>query len=368
MQSSAFSSTSAILLLSVTVLLCSTAAVGGRLKLGNNVTVAGLLAFGDSIIDPGNNNNLKTVAKCNFPPYGKDFMGGVPTGRFSNGRIPTDLIVEALGLKEYLPAYLDPNLNPQDFLTGVSFASGATGFDPMTSKIVSVLSLSDQLNLFKEYLEKLESMVGEERKDFIISNSLFLVVASSDDIANTYFDTPFRRAEYNIDAYTDLMVNSASSFVKALHGLGARRMGLFSAPPLGCLPSQRTIGGGPLRECAKKYNDAAELFNSKLSAALDSLDRELPNSTVLYIDIYNPLLDLIQNPQKYGFEVVDKGCCGTGTIEVSILCTKLDAVCPDTSKVIFWDSYHPTERAYTIIIDALAQKYINKIFAPKQHA
>ncbi|GAB2231117.1 hypothetical protein Droror1_Dr00027405, partial [Drosera rotundifolia] len=41
-----------------------------------------------------------------------------------------------------------------------------------------------------------------------------LVVAGSDDIANTYFDTPFRRRDYDVNSYTDLMSNSASSFIQ----------------------------------------------------------------------------------------------------------------------------------------------------------
>lgn len=57
-----------------------------------NETIPALIVFGDSIVDPGNNNYIKTIIKCNFPPYGRDFNGGQPTGRFSNGRIPSDLI------------------------------------------------------------------------------------------------------------------------------------------------------------------------------------------------------------------------------------------------------------------------------------
>jgi hypothetical protein len=44
-------------------------------------------------MDTGNNNNnMKTLARCNFPPYGKDFKGGVPTGRFGNGKVTSVLI------------------------------------------------------------------------------------------------------------------------------------------------------------------------------------------------------------------------------------------------------------------------------------
>jgi phospholipase/lecithinase/hemolysin len=87
---------------------------------------------------------------------------------------------------------------------------------------------------------------------------------------------------------------------KEIYALGARRIGVLSAPPIGCVPSQRTLAGGLHRECAEKYNIAARLFNTKLSAKLDSLNRNLPNSRMVYVDVYNPLLDLIENPQNYG--------------------------------------------------------------------
>ena len=48
--------------------------------------VSAVLAFGDSFLDPGNNNYIITPGKANYLPYGKDFMGGKPTGRFSNGK------------------------------------------------------------------------------------------------------------------------------------------------------------------------------------------------------------------------------------------------------------------------------------------
>jgi hypothetical protein len=92
--------------------------------------------FGDSTVDTGNNNQIPTIAKSNFEPYGRDFLGGRPTGRFSNGRVASDFISEAFGLKPTLPAFLDSTYNISDFATGVCFASAGTGYDNATSEVV----------------------------------------------------------------------------------------------------------------------------------------------------------------------------------------------------------------------------------------
>lgn len=70
-----------------------------QLAAGHNVT--SILVFGDSSVDPGNNNILQTTFKGNFPPYGKNFFDGRPTGRFSNGRLATDFIGNSLPLHPF---------------------------------------------------------------------------------------------------------------------------------------------------------------------------------------------------------------------------------------------------------------------------
>jgi hypothetical protein len=106
--------------------------------------VPAIIVFGDSSVDSGNNNFIPTIARSNFPPYGKDFPNGKSTGRFSNGRIAPDFISEAFGLKPIIPAYLDPSYNISDFATGVCFASAGTGFDNATASV----AVSSQYLLF----------------------------------------------------------------------------------------------------------------------------------------------------------------------------------------------------------------------------
>ena len=66
--------------------------VEGRVKIPPGKSVPAVIVFGDSIMDTGNNNNLKSVVRCDFPPYGQNFPGKVPTGRFGNGKVPSDFI------------------------------------------------------------------------------------------------------------------------------------------------------------------------------------------------------------------------------------------------------------------------------------
>lgn len=89
---SSSSSFSTSLMLRLILLLVLSLRTKGVVKLPPNITMPAVFAFGDSIVDPGNNNKVKTLVKCNFSPYGKDFEGGIPTGRFSNGKIPSDLL------------------------------------------------------------------------------------------------------------------------------------------------------------------------------------------------------------------------------------------------------------------------------------
>lgn len=40
-----------------------------------------------------------------------------------------------VGVKDYIPPFLDPTLSVSELKTGVSFASAGTGLDPLTAKL-----------------------------------------------------------------------------------------------------------------------------------------------------------------------------------------------------------------------------------------
>lgn len=78
----------------------------------------------------------------------------------------------------------------------------------------NVLSLSDQLEFFKEYITKLRGIVGEERTKTIIATSTYIVSAGNNDIAFTYFISKLRKLHYDVPSYTQLLVSWASNFLK----------------------------------------------------------------------------------------------------------------------------------------------------------
>ena len=63
-----------------------------------------------------------------------------------------------------------------------------------------------------------------------------------------------------------------------------------------------------------------------------------------------------------GFKIAEKGCCGTGIIEVAPICNPASAICTDVNDYVFWDSFHTTERAYKIITSQVIKNDGNRLF------
>uniref|UniRef100_A0ACD5XH96 Uncharacterized protein n=1 Tax=Avena sativa TaxID=4498 RepID=A0ACD5XH96_AVESA len=336
-----------------------TMAAQGWQRRGGKPMATALIVFGDSIVDPGNNNNLQTRMKANHAPYGKDFPGHVATGRYSNALLPPDLIAQRLNLKELLPPWLNVEHTPEDLLTGVSFASGATGFDPLTPQLVNVFTMDQELEFFDTYRQKLVGLVGEAETRRIIDHAFFFVCTGTDDIANTYFMTPYRAFDYDIPSYVDFLLVGAEAFLRNTSARGAKKMGFTGMPPIGCVPSQRTIGG-PQRRCEARRNYASLMYNKALQELIGRLNADPGFHThVVYFNIYDIIEELAMHGERWGFTEMTRGCCGSGLIEVTQLCnTQYMGVCDDVDKHVFFDSYHPTQRAYEVIVDHIFKYYV----------
>ncbi|XP_010260395.1 PREDICTED: GDSL esterase/lipase At5g45950-like [Nelumbo nucifera] len=324
--------------------------VGQLRQLAAEHNITCVLVFGDSSVDPGNNNHLATSFKGNFPPYGKDFFDALPTGRFSDGRLATDFIAEALGYTKIIPGFLDRNLKVEDLLHGVSFASAASGYDDLTANLTNVLSFSKQIEYFKHYKLHMGRFVGQKKAEEITQHALFILSMGTNDFIQNYYLEPTRSKQYNLEEYLDYLTKCMADDIKALHALGARRFVIVGVPPLGCMPLVKTLMGATT--CVDSYNNAALLFNSKVRNLLPRLGTSL-GVKAAFVDAYAIIQRTMNNPSKYGFTEASKGCCGSGTIEFGETCRGM-STCEDPHKYVFWDAVHPTEQMYRIVAaDAL---------------
>ncbi|XP_031388180.1 GDSL esterase/lipase At2g30310-like isoform X2 [Punica granatum] len=273
---------------------------GSILTSGKNSKFTAVLVFGDSTVDTGNNNYIVTVAKGDHPPYGRDFPGHIPTGRFSNGKLVPDFIASFLGIKDTVPPFLEPGLSNKDLKTGVAFASGGSGYDDLTTVVSGAIPVSQQLKYFKEYIQRLRNAVGDKDAEKIIAGALVIISAGTNDFILNFYDIPTRRLEFNISQYQDFLLARISDFVSELYKLGCRKLVIAGLPPMGCLPIQMTLRFAEIkdRKCVEDENMDAQIYNRKLAKLLSERQAELLQSKIVYADAYEPLIDMIHHPQK----------------------------------------------------------------------
>lgn len=317
----------------------------------DSLLVPALVIFGDSTVDAGNNNYLATIIKSDFAPYGLSFAGHVATGRFTDGLLVTDFISQKIGLPLQLP-YLSPQAHGEAILTGINFASSASGWFDNTATHFNVKGLNVQYEWFKNWKAEVLSLAGPERGNFIISNALYALSTGTNDWVNNYYLNLPLQQKYPEDKYIDFLVENIRKYTLELYSLGGRNIALLGLPPLGCVPSQITLHGNGDKGCVKSMNDIALAQNKKIVSLIAEMNKVTPGARIVYIDIYQPIYDAFQDPQKFGFKYARDGCCGTGDLEVAVLCNRaIVTACSNPNEHIFWDSFHPTSHFYSQLAD-----------------
>nr|AAD23897.1 putative GDSL-motif lipase/hydrolase [Arabidopsis thaliana] len=264
-----------------------------------------ILIFGDSTVDTGNNNyHSQTIFKAKHLPYGIDLPNHKASGRFTNGKIFSDIIATKLNIKQFVPPFLQPNLSDQEIVTGVCFASAGAGYDDHTSLSTQAIRVLDQQKMFKNYIARLKSIVGDKKAMEIIKNALVVISAGPNDFILNYYDIPSRRLEFpHISGYQDFVLQRLDNFVRELYSLGCRKIMVGGLPPMGCLPIQMTAKfRNALRFCLEQENRDSVLYNQKLQNLLPQIEASLTGSKILYSNVYDPMMDMMQNPSKYGID------------------------------------------------------------------
>eukprot|EP01018_Ginkgo_biloba_P033714 Gb_29553 [translate_table: standard] len=310
-----------------------------------------LFVFGDSLVDSGNNNYLPTSARADNTPYGIDYPSHRPTGRFSNGLNIPDIISERLGAESVLP-YLDPALTGTALLRGANFASAGVGILNDTGiQFVAIIRIWQQFEYFRAYQARLAAHIGHEATNRLVSKGLVTITLGGNDYVNNYYLTPFsaRSREYSLPAYTRFIISEYKKQLMRLYELGARRVMVTATGPLGCVPAEvamRSRNG----QCDQTLQTAANLFNGQLSSTVNDLNRQLGARIYTFANAFNMNMDFISNPRAFGFETSKIACCGQGPYNGIGLCNAASNLCPNRDTHVFWDPFHPSERANRMIV------------------
>ncbi|TXG53698.1 hypothetical protein EZV62_018954 [Acer yangbiense] len=295
--------------------------------------------FGDSLYDNGNNNDLDTLAKANYPPYGVDFRGG-PTGRFTNGRNTADIIAEHLGFDKYIPSFA--SARGREILEGVNYASGIR--DETGQHLGVRISLNNQLQNHQTTISHIESMKGKDSAADLLNKCMYTVGMGSNNYINNYLSNSYNTSHmYTPEQYATVLIQQYSQQLKKLYAYGARKIALLGIGPLGCTPGNVALHGTNGSLCVNFINDAVELFNSKLISLVDELNKDLHDAKFIYVNIYG--IGLI--PTKAYRLVNSPPCCEVGAnINTTFQCVRDGKSCKLFRVLhLFWDATHPSETA-----------------------
>ncbi|XP_057797662.1 GDSL esterase/lipase At5g45670-like [Salvia miltiorrhiza] len=309
-----------------------------------------LFIFGDSLVDNGNNNNIQSLAKANYLPYGIDFPNG-PTGRFSNGKTTVDVVAELLGFDDYIPPYAAAR--GQQILRGVNYASAAAGIRSETGRqLGGRIDFTGQVNNYRNTVQQVVNILGDQASAAnYLSKCIYSVGLGSNDYLNNYFMPLYYSTSqrYSPQQYADVLIQQYTQQLTNLYNYGARKFVLIGIGQIGCSPNALAQNSADGSTCVKRINDANQIFNTKLRGLVDTLNRNTPAAKFIYIDAYGIFQDLIQSPSSFGFRVTNRGCCGVGRNNGQITCLPGQTPCSNRNEYVFWDAFHPTEAANTIV-------------------
>ncbi|KAF3785120.1 GDSL esterase/lipase [Nymphaea thermarum] len=300
--------------------------------------VKALFVFGDSFVDSGNNNYIEdTDAKGDYPPYGVDFPLG-PTGRITNGRNPADVLAEHLGIPDYLPVFNNPQTKGGRILHGVNYASAGAGILDTTFVAWHIIPLSHQVeNFLNVTLPELEAELNDA--SHFMSHAIFMFVIGGNDYNYVCFESS---DSCDFEELTSILIGNYTVQLEKLYSAGARKFVLYNIQPSGCSPGSRIQNDG---QCVKEYNDAMVLFNNHLNASLDDFTVDMPGSVFVYVNTYNIISQVIDEPASFGIEVINVSCCYVESTK-GLTCEEYGSSCSNRSIYLYYDRVHPTEKVY----------------------
>uniref|UniRef100_A0A2N9FE35 SGNH hydrolase-type esterase domain-containing protein n=1 Tax=Fagus sylvatica TaxID=28930 RepID=A0A2N9FE35_FAGSY len=314
--------------------------------------VPALFIIGDSSIDCGTNNFLATMARADHLPYGRDFDTHRPTGRFCNGRIPVDYLALRLGLP-FVSSYLGQTGNVEDMIHGVNYASAGAGIIFSSgSELGQHISLLEQIQQFTDTYQQFILSMGEQGAANLISKSVFYLSIGINDYIHYYLRNVSNVQNLYLPwSFSQFLASTIWQEIKNLYDLNVRKVVVMGLAPIGCAPHYMWEYRSENGECIESINDMVREFNFVMRYMIEELGEELPDSNIIFCDVFESSMDIIKNHESYGFNDTTNACCGLGEYRGWILCLSPEMACSNASNHIWWDQFHPTDAVNAILAD-----------------
>ncbi|XP_031489153.1 GDSL esterase/lipase At1g71250-like isoform X3 [Nymphaea colorata] len=309
--------------------------------------VPAMFVFGDSIVDGGNNVFVDRNVTTRFLPYGIDFPTG-PTGRFTNGKNPGDFMSQLLRFPRFLPAFMDPKTTGGMILYGVNYASGGSGILDYPGSLF--ISLNQQIKYFQNTtIPELRTQFNNtEKLSQYLAKSIFVFNSGGNDIEQEC-NGPVRKEKCASDEFLESLLANFTHQLKIVYNLGARKFLLFGVQANGCNPQHKATLLAT-EKCREDINNASKTFNTLLRSSIDRMYKSLPGSNFVFVNTYGIVRNVFDNPQSYGFKVVNQSCCTISTGMRGGACEKYSTPCMDRKTYMYYDGAHFTEALYKLLV------------------
>ena len=277
------------------------------------VTFSKIYAFGDSLSDTGNVNQIVQTATggtASFPPF------PYYNGRFSNGPIWVEKLADKLGIS----------------LVNFSYGGATTGTANTLDTTFNSLGLPSSL---------LPGLQGEitafqnQYQNGADPDALYTIWAGANDFLPT--NSTFQAVNTPTTSLSNITIA-----VNSLANLGAKNFMVLNLPNLGELPLTR--GSINTQVCALDascLNSLTASYNGQLLSSFST------NLNVISIDVNTLVSNAIAEKEQFGikFTNVTNACLNTVAL----------TVCNNPNDYLFWDSTHPTTQGHELIAKAAFQ-------------
>jgi phospholipase/lecithinase/hemolysin len=277
-----------------------------------------VVVFGDSLSDPGNlfaltgQYSVRPFAPIPSAPY---LIGGF---HFTNG--PT--WVEDTSRELRSPSGAGPALRVPHFYTNYAFG----GARARTGGGSGAPDLAAQVGLyFADFSGAADA------------SSLYVIWLGANDLRDAIEALATDRSGATSMGTVQAALGSIAQNVGTLWAAGARTFLIPNAPDLAVTPA--LLAQPPQVQAAAAQLSAA--YNAGLAQALAGLQAQLPQTTIVRLDVFTLLHAVIAAPKLYGFTNTTQPCLTFGVVA--------GAICSDPRDYVFWDAIHPTAAVHRVL-------------------